>query len=136
MAALADLTEISSQIEAAVIVDEEGKVVAATPADDARAERLARTASDLLAAAPTPGGDARTVTQLEVALREGSVFVAREGSRSIVATTSAAPTSGLVFYDLRTCLRSLDEPPPKRTRKARPKPKAKTDPAPEAGPDA
>jgi hypothetical protein len=44
-----------------------------------------------------------------------------------VATTSPEPTSGLVFYDLKTCLRSLaqPEPKPKPVRKRRsPKPEA------------
>ena len=120
VAALADLTELSSQIESAAVLDEKGAVLASTLEDEARAGRLAGTAVDLLAAASAvPGGDARSLTQLEVALCGGSVFVAREGGRTIVATTSLAPTSGLVFYDLRTCLRSLDPPPPKRKRKAK-----------------
>ena len=80
--------------------------------DDAeRSARLARAALDLLGAADKrfeSGG--RALTQLEAALREGSVFVARDEGRSIVATTSPEPTSGLVFYDLKTCLRSLAEP--------------------------
>ena len=49
--ALADLTEISTQVEAAVLLDESGAVLAAAPADSTRSERLARTAVDLLAAA-------------------------------------------------------------------------------------
>ena len=114
--ALADLTEISSQIEAAVVLDEAGAVVASTIEDPERTQRLARTAVDLLGAAEKrfeSGG--RALTQLEAALREGSVFVAREEGRSIVATTGSEPTSGLVFFDLRACLRSLSEP-----KKARP----------------
>ena len=69
-----------------------------------------------------PGGD---IARIEVALESSSVFVVREGSRTIVATTGSDPTSGLVVYDLRTALRRLDEkPPPKR----RAKPKKKADP--------
>jgi predicted regulator of Ras-like GTPase activity (Roadblock/LC7/MglB family) len=117
--ALADLTEISSQVEAAVVIDAAGAVVASTLDDAERSERLARAALDLLGAADKrvqTGG--RALTQLEAALREGSVFVARVEGRSIVATTSPEPTSGLVFYDLKTCLRSLAETPakPKRRR--------------------
>lgn len=122
-AALADLTEISSQVETAVLLDADGTVLASTLGDPARSERLARTALDLLAAAPAAlGGETRTVAQLEVALTSGSVFVATEDGRSIVATTAASPTSGLVLYDLRACLRSLDPPAkPKRTRARKPK---------------
>ena len=118
--ALADLTEISSQVEAAVVLDDAGAVVASTVDDAERSARLARAALDLLDAAGKrleQGG--RSLTQLEAALREGSVFVAREEGRSIVATTSAEPTSGLVFYDLKTCLRSLAQP--EQSEPARPK---------------
>ncbi len=119
--ALADLTEISSQVEAAAVVSADGTLVASTLDDPARNERLARTARDLLAAADGIPGD-RKLTKLEAALRGGSVFVVRDGGRAIVATTTPAPTSGLVFYDLQTCLRALaDEPAPKprsRTKKA------------------
>ena len=118
--ALADLTEISSQVETAVVLDDAGAVVASTIDDAERSARLARAAVDLLGAADKrfeSGG--RALTQLEAALREGSVFVAREEGRSIVATTSPEPTSGLVFYDLKTCLRSLADSKPKATRKRR-----------------
>ncbi len=108
--ALADLTEISSQVEAAVVLDDTGAVVASTLDDAERAARLARAALDLLAAADRRfESGTRVLTQLEAALREGSVFVVREKGRSIVATTSPDPTSGLVFYDLKTCLSSLGE---------------------------
>jgi predicted regulator of Ras-like GTPase activity (Roadblock/LC7/MglB family) len=106
--ALADLIEISSQVDAAVVLDAEGSVLASTLDDAARSERLGRAGTALLAAGDeSPATGARSLTQLEVALREGSVFAVREEGRSIVATTSAEPTSGLVFYDLKTCLRSL-----------------------------
>jgi len=127
--ALADLTEISSQVEAAVVLDDAGVVVASTLDDAGRSARLARTALDLLGAADKrfeSGG--RALTQLEAALRGGSVFVAREGGRSIVATTTAEPTSGLVFYDLKTCLRSLAEPQPEPARPKRRSTKTKASP--------
>ena len=124
--ALADLTEISSQVEAAVVLDDGGAVVASMLDDADRSARLAQAALDLLGAADKrfeSGG--RALTQLEAALREGSVFVAREEGRSIVATTSPEPTSGLVFYDLKTCLRSL-APPTEQPKPARPKRTTKT----------
>ncbi len=119
--ALADLAEISSQIEAAVLVGEDGAVLASTLPEDAAAE-LARGAAELLeGAGGFRGGDAR-VTQLEASTPEGSVFVVREGERAIVATTVPQPTVGLVFYDLKSCLRGAGEPAkPKRRRRAAPK---------------
>src|SRR2546421_12809977 len=49
--ALADLTEISSQIQAAAVFDDEGRVAASTLGDPDRANEFVRAASDLLAQA-------------------------------------------------------------------------------------
>lgn len=108
--ALADLTEISPQIEAAVVLGDDGAVLATT-LDDERAREVARLARELLADAETVRtGEAGRPTQLQAETRAGSVFVVREGGRLIAATTLSDPTVGLVFYDLRTCLRSVDGP--------------------------
>jgi predicted regulator of Ras-like GTPase activity (Roadblock/LC7/MglB family) len=116
--ALADLTEISSQIEAAVLFDEGGALVGSTLANDEAAQGVARAASQLLeqAGAFRSGG---AITQLEASTADGSVFVVRDGMRRIAATTGPAPTVGLVFYDLKSCLRNTDAEPekPKRTRR-------------------
>jgi predicted regulator of Ras-like GTPase activity (Roadblock/LC7/MglB family) len=112
--ALADLTEISSQIEAAVLFDEQGSVQGATLADEGAAAELARAAADLL---ERSGGfrSSGQVTQLEAATDDGSVFVVSDGPRRIAATTAPQPTVGLVFYDLKSCLRNADsEAEPKR----------------------
>jgi predicted regulator of Ras-like GTPase activity (Roadblock/LC7/MglB family) len=116
--ALADLTEISSQIESAVLFDESGAVLGSTLADDEAADGVAQAAAQLLeraAAFRTEGA----VTQLEASTGGGSVFVVRDGARRIAATTGPAPTVGLVFYDLKSCLRNADIAPakPKRPRR-------------------
>ena len=121
--ALADLTEISSQIQSAVVFDREGTVLAST-VDDERAGRLASSALELLRAAEEKGAAENGVVQLDVALRDGSVFVVRDGDRVIAATTSAEPTAGLVFYDLKSCLRSFGQEEPEKA-----KPKARRAPA-------
>jgi predicted regulator of Ras-like GTPase activity (Roadblock/LC7/MglB family) len=122
--ALADLTEISSQIEAAVVFDDKGKVVGSTLPDG---EGFARAAADLLAAADELKTGDSPLTQLEVATGGGSVFVVREGKTTIAATTAPAPTVGLVFYDLKSALRSVK--PKSRPRPAAQKPPAKKPPA-------
>ena len=38
---------------------------------------------------------------------DGSVFVVRDHGRVLAATTPPEPTVGLVFYDLKSCLRSI-----------------------------
>ena len=127
--ALKDLTEISTQIEAAVVLDREGTVLAST-LDDDRAGRLAGSALELLRAAEEHKAevDGAELVQLDVALRGGSVFLVADADRVITATTRAEPTVGLVFYDLKSCLRGLGEeeakPKPKPKRKPRPKKKA------------
>jgi predicted regulator of Ras-like GTPase activity (Roadblock/LC7/MglB family) len=118
--ALADLTEISSQIEAAVVFDDKGKVVGSTLADG---EGFAKAAADLLATADELKTGDSALTQLEIATAEGSVFVVRERKTTIAATTAAAPTVGLVFYDLKSALRNV-KPKPKPGPKADAKPKA------------
>jgi predicted regulator of Ras-like GTPase activity (Roadblock/LC7/MglB family) len=119
-AALTELLDISSQIEAAVLFDAKGKVVAATLRDD-RAEWVASAARALLEqAVQMAEGD---ITQLEAATADGSLFVVREGESMIAATTSSEPTAGLVFYDLKSCLRKAATKP---KAKPRPKPKRQT----------
>jgi predicted regulator of Ras-like GTPase activity (Roadblock/LC7/MglB family) len=117
MQALADLTEISSQIEAAVLFDETGTVQGSTLADEGAARTLAQAGVDLLARAAGFREEGE-VSQLEASTGSGSVFVVRDGDRRIAATTGPAPTVGLVFYDLKSALPGADgEPPkPKRTR--------------------
>ena len=123
--ALADLTEISSQIEAAVVFDDNGKVLGSTLTDG---EGFAKSAADLLAAAEELRTGDSPLRQLEIATGEGSVFVVRDGKTTIAATTAPAPTVGLVFYDLKSALRSVEPPPPR----PRPKPAAKPKPKPAA----
>jgi predicted regulator of Ras-like GTPase activity (Roadblock/LC7/MglB family) len=106
--ALADLTEISSQIQAAVVFDDKGEVAGSTLDDSRRADELAQAAGGLLAAAEAIETGASALTQLEVATGEGSVFVVRQGNAIIAATTGSNPTAGLVFYDLKSALRNLE----------------------------
>jgi predicted regulator of Ras-like GTPase activity (Roadblock/LC7/MglB family) len=113
--ALADLTEISSQIEAAVVFDDKGKVVGSTLSDG---DGFAKAAADLLAAADELQTGDSPLTQLEIATGDGSVFVVREGKTTIAATTAPAPTVGLVFYDLKSALRNVKPKPPPRSRPA------------------
>ena len=119
--ALADLTEISTQIETAVVFDREGTVIGAT-VDDERAGRLAGAALELFRAADQQRE--QELVQLDAELEGGSVFVVRDADRLIAATTTEHPTVGLVFYDLKSCLRALGEAP----EKPKPKPRAKRAP--------
>ena len=121
--ALADLTEISSQVEAAALFDARGSVAASTFDDPYPFVRIVQ---DLFAAAEEARSG--TVTQVEAATDEGSVFVVRDGERYIAAVTRPEPTVALVFYDLKTALRAAaatgDDEKPKPARRKRPPAKA------------
>ena len=120
--ALGDLMDVSSQIESAVIYDETGDVVVSTLSNADAAERFARTAQGLFAAAEDANAGSQPITHLEAATAEGSVFVVRKGDRTIAATTGAEPTVALVFYDLRTCLENVaEEQKPKPKKRAAPR---------------
>jgi predicted regulator of Ras-like GTPase activity (Roadblock/LC7/MglB family) len=109
--ALADLTEISSQIEGAVLAGSDGSVAASTFGDDeGRAANVAAAAVALLQAAEdTRGEGSEPLVQLQAATPDGSVFLVRNDRHVVAAITRSDPTVGLVFYDLKTCLRLLDE---------------------------
>jgi predicted regulator of Ras-like GTPase activity (Roadblock/LC7/MglB family) len=115
--ALSELTALSAQITSAIVIDADGLPLAST-VDDAAAAELAPTVQELLAAAGRIG-DGRQLAQLQLSTPDGGVFVVRDGDRAIAATTRPEPAAGLVFYDLKACLRSIaDEPKSKpRTRK-------------------
>jgi predicted regulator of Ras-like GTPase activity (Roadblock/LC7/MglB family) len=117
--ALADLMDLSSQITAAIALDADGAVLAASPAG---ATSLAASTLELVAAAGDLGADGSEVTRVEVELDEGAVFVVREGGRTVAAITGPKPTSGLVVYDLRTCAQAIETAAPKKRRAPR-KPK-------------
>jgi hypothetical protein len=121
--ALADLVEISSQIECAVLANGDGSVLASTLASDERSQAIAGEARELLQGA---SGTAGQPTQVQVAFHEGCVFVVADGERLVAAVTGRDPTAGLVFYDLKTCLRlaAEQEPAKKATAGARRKKKS------------
>jgi predicted regulator of Ras-like GTPase activity (Roadblock/LC7/MglB family) len=111
--ALADLTEISSQVEQVAIVDLDGSLLASTARDPVRAERFVSGITRLLDEADrlAKSRGLAELTQLEVSTLGGSVFVVRRNGRMVAATTRADPTVGLIFYDLKHCLGSIEETP-------------------------
>jgi predicted regulator of Ras-like GTPase activity (Roadblock/LC7/MglB family) len=107
--ALADLTEISSQIEVAVLADTDGAVIASTFSEDEKGEAFAAAAAELVRAADDTGElSSKELVQVQAASPQGCVFVVRDDGHLVAAVTGAQPTIGLVFYDLKTCLRLLE----------------------------
>ena len=109
--ALADLTEVSSQIDGAVLADGDGNVLASTLPDAGKGAGLARGAVAVLETAgqTRATGDGAHLTHLVAATRGGCVFVVRDARRVVAAVTGPDPTVGLVLYDLRTCLRLVED---------------------------
>ena len=102
--ALADLTEISAQIESAVVASPDGAPLASTHLDGAGAT-LARSAAEVLREA------GEQAVAVEAATPQGTLFAARDEAHVVAAVTGRDAPSGLVLYDLRTCLRRLAEEP-------------------------
>ena len=117
--ALGELTQLSSQITAAVALGGDGAVLAGSPED--ASEPLAASTLELIRAAAELGSDATHPTRVEVELDDGAMFVVREGDVTVAATTGPSPTSGLVVYDLRTCAQAIVAPEPKKRRTRKPK---------------
>ena len=109
-----------------MLVGDDGAVLGATLADAAAAERVAEAGIALVKAAESDSGRA-ALTDVVVTLADGAVVCSRAEGRTIVATTVADPTIGLVLYDLRTTLRAT-KPEPKAKPKPKPKPRAKPAP--------
>jgi hypothetical protein len=106
--ALADLVEISPQLQAAALLAEDGEVVGSVGVPEARAGVLGRAVRELLDGAAFRAEG--RVTQVHAELDEGDVFaVAGDGARTIVAVATGRPAPGLVFYDLKRCLARLEE---------------------------
>ena len=106
--AIAELKELSTQIETVVLAARDGSVEAATLPDQA-AGRVASAAQSLLDGADQLRRDLgrENLSQLQASTPDGSVFVVVDSERLAVATTGADPTVGLVFYDLKTLLRQV-----------------------------
>ena len=103
-AALADLVEISPQIEAAAVLADEGELAGSVGIPETRATLLARAVRELLDGAASFRSDQGRVTQLRAELADGAVFAVAGDKHAIVAVARGRITPGLVFYDLKRCL--------------------------------
>ena len=127
--ALRELTEISSQIEAACLFDAQGQTIAGTLPEGPVSDRFVAAARALLDASDGVAHDSATgpLRQLEAATLGGSVFVVRDAELAVAAVTRPEPTSGLVFYDLKSCLRAAAT---EGDSDGKPRPKRKKEPSP------
>ena len=107
--ALADLVEISPQIEAAAVVAADGALAGSVGVPEGQSDALARAARELLDRAAAFRSDGVRVTQIHAALGDGEVFaVTGSGGRTVVAVASERTAPGLLFYDLKRCLAAVE----------------------------
>ena len=92
--ALADLVEISPQIEAAAVVARDGELVGSVGVPEPRAGLLARAARELLDGAAAFRSDEGRVTQLHAELAGGDVFAVAADELAIVARRARAGHAG------------------------------------------
>ncbi len=107
---LADLLELSPQIEAAAVFRGE-EILGAAGVGDEAARRLVDDAVRLLDSAGKLRSDGSRVAQVRAALSGRSVFVVQqpEGERAAVAVAAGGATPGLVFFDLKRTLAAVAE---------------------------
>jgi predicted regulator of Ras-like GTPase activity (Roadblock/LC7/MglB family) len=109
--ALADLVEISPQIEAAAIVTGVGELVGSVGIPEVRGTVLASTVRELLDGAAAFRREGARVTQVHAELADGDVFAVAADERTVVAVVGEGATAGLVFYDLKRCLAAVADGP-------------------------
>ena len=102
--ALSYLDELSTDVRAAVLVDEAGGPVAHIGADDA-GERLGELAVELFERADRAAG--KPVPQLEVTTAAGAVFGVRSAGWTLVVVSGRFAMPSVMFYDLRNVLADL-----------------------------
>jgi predicted regulator of Ras-like GTPase activity (Roadblock/LC7/MglB family) len=99
--ALAFLAEMSPDLRGAAILDDEGRVLAASD----RPERWAEDVAALLRAADGAGDE--PVEQVHIATEQGEVFAMRHAGLAAVAVTERFALASLLFFDMRSILRDL-----------------------------
>ena len=99
--ALRYLGELSTDIQATVILDQGGALAAASEADGDRAGRMRDLVVELFEQA---GEDA---CQVEVTAPEGGVFAVREHGWTIAVVTGRFALPSLTFFDLRSVASDL-----------------------------
>ncbi len=100
--------EVASDARAVVLLDAAGRLVGSSEEDQERSKALAAHANELLAAveAATPG---EPPEQVEAQVERGAVFVVRRAQWTLAAVARRSALSSLMFYDLRSVLRELEE---------------------------
>jgi hypothetical protein len=104
--ALRYLLELSTDIRLAVLVDDDGGLIAAAP--ERPGERMLDVCAEIVReAAALAGDDKATPLEVDVTLDGGAVFVAREGGPTLLCVTGRFALPGLILHDMRVVLEDL-----------------------------
>ena len=106
--ALQYLDELSTDIEASVVMSADGQTAAASKPGEA-GDRLRELTQQLFERADA--ADSQVVTQVEVSTGDGAVFAVRDERWTIGVVTGRFALSSLMFYDLRSVLGDLEGKP-------------------------
>jgi hypothetical protein len=102
------LAELSSDVRAAVLVDEAGGLVASSEPDAGKAGSLAELTVELLAVADHAAGG--RAVQVEAQVEGGAVFATRESGYALAAVTRRLALAALILHDMRMLLRGVESP--------------------------
>jgi hypothetical protein len=105
--ALRYLLELSADIHAAALLDDEGRLIASAPAGFG--EHAVELAEALVAGTRSlsPPGDEATV-EADLTCEDGAVFVVCEPGRAMVCVTERTVLAGLIFHDMHAVLSDLE----------------------------
>jgi hypothetical protein len=110
--ALRYLLELSTDIRLALLVDDEGELLASAP--ERPNEQTLTVCADMAREAAALAGDERsTPLEVDVTLEGGGVFIVREGGPVLLCVTGPFALPGLILHDMRVVLDDLRRGGPK-----------------------
>jgi hypothetical protein len=109
--ALRYLLELSTDIRAALLLDSEGKLLAAAP-ERPGAQSLERCAA-LVREVEALGSNDEEPIELDATVPGGAVFALRQDERTLICVTGPFALPGLILHDMRVVVDDLRRGAPK-----------------------
>jgi hypothetical protein len=104
--ALRYLLELSSDIRMALLLDRDGRLLAAAPQPPPG--RMAELAGELSREAGERFGSGSETVELDAVCEGGTLFLIRYAEGAMVCLTDRSVLPGLIFYDMHAVLTDLD----------------------------
>jgi hypothetical protein len=103
--ALRYLLELSTDIRAAFLLDERGKLTASAP--EPPPERVAGAGAKLVQEARALANGGQPAVEIDVKLDGGAAFMVWEGGPALICVTGPFALPGLILHDMRIALSDL-----------------------------